>query len=262
MSIDIVRAKPEVRIVRRTHDPIAALWLAFRTCYSELSTEGLLNVMPPRHKMVEFIEERMQTDHTSPLEHVSFSFSISGVSRTFTHQFVRHRAGVSISQQSGRYADPIENAEFEYVLPAGADRRSFEWAIESCLTSYEEMIAAGTPQEDARMILPACQATGMMATLNFSALLHMADIRLCTAAQWEFRRVVALMRAEVKRECPDLAKYIGPKCMAHRRGSCDESKSTYNRCSLSAVRPHKSGARAVRADEGDIEAYLSAEAVQ
>jgi thymidylate synthase (FAD) len=50
----------------------------------------------------------------SPMEHISFSFGIEGVSRTLTHQLVRHRIGVSVSQKSQRY---VSEGQFEYITP-------------------------------------------------------------------------------------------------------------------------------------------------
>ena len=59
--------------------------------------------------------------------------------------------------------------------------------------------------------------------MNFLELLHIADLRLCTRAQWEFRKVVALMRAEVDAQVPGVRRYLQPKCGEQRMGYCDES---------------------------------------
>ena len=53
-------------------------------------------------KDIKFVKMLMGLSHMSPLEHISFSFAIEGVSRTLTHQLVRHRLA-SYSQQSQRY---------------------------------------------------------------------------------------------------------------------------------------------------------------
>ncbi|MGE3844557.1 MAG: FAD-dependent thymidylate synthase, partial [Vicinamibacterales bacterium] len=96
------------------------------------------------------------------------------------------------------------------------------------------------PGEDARFILPNATHTNFKVTVNFLELRHILDLRLCTRAQWEFRRVAALMRAEVRREFPWLAKHLGIKCQAHRLGYCDETVKDWQACPLMTVRPHKS----------------------
>ena len=245
MDIEIRAVEPVVTLKSYTPSPITTLWTAFRTCYSEDAPDTLWAKSISDEEKLEFIERRMKTEHTSPLEHVSFSFAISGVSRVFTHQFVRHRVGVSISQQSGRYTDPIKTGVFEYVRPDTEydwERDNFSDAIRTAVDHYVDIASEKTMTlEDARMMLPNCQATNMFVTINLAALLHMADIRMCLATQLEFRNIVGLMRREIIKFFPDIGRMVGPKCMEYRRGACDEDLSTYKACSLSEVRPHKLG---------------------
>ena len=244
-SIEIRAVEPEVQLINYTRDPIKTLWAAFRTCYSESTPQELWGLGRTNEEMLEFVQRRAKTEHSSPLEHVSFTFAISGVSRVFTHQFVRHRVGVSISQQSGRYTDPIKTGVFEYVRPDTEydwERDNFSDAIRTAVDHYVDIASEKTMTlEDARMMLPNCQATNMFVTINLAALLHMADIRMCLATQLEFRNIVGLMRRGIMKVSPDISRMIGPKCMEYRRGACDEDLSTYKACSLSEVRPHKLG---------------------
>ena len=245
-DIEIRAVKPEVELVGGDFD-LRRIWLAYRTCYSEERPQDLVRELWTDEKMLEFIERRMATEHTTPLEHATFQFAISGVSRVFTHQFVRHRVGFSVAQQSGRYTDPLEGGVFEFVMPPpppdyNGDAEGWELYgrafAQQALDAYR-MASSVMPREDARFFLANAQATNVTLTLNFSALQHLCDVRLCTLAQWEFRKVVALMRAEVKRVAPVLAKHLGPKCMAGRRGACDEDHAKYRACPLSTVRPHR-----------------------
>ena len=75
---------------------------------------------------------------------------------------------------------------------------------------YQKMVEAGIPTEDARFLLPNATNTNFKITVNFAELLHICDQRLCTRAQWEFRRVAALMRAEIVRAVPELATTSSP----------------------------------------------------
>ncbi len=65
------------------------------------------------------------------------------------------------------------------------------------------------------------------------------DVRLCTRAQWEFRKVAAMMRAEVNRNVPELGLYLQPKCGEKRWGYCDEDYEAWQSGPIGRKRPHK-----------------------
>ncbi|GBD24497.1 Flavin-dependent thymidylate synthase [bacterium HR29] len=238
---------PEVTLLSHSPDPLRSLYLAYRTCYSQLTPQELARRIESerisREEMARFVEERLKTGHVSPLEQVWFEFLISGVSRAFSHQFVRHRVGVSVEQQSQRYVT-YKGGRFPYVTPesvvAAGKRGAFDALMARIGEVYEELVQAGVPAEDARFVLPNATATNLKVTVNFAALLHMGDLRLCTRAQWEFRRVVAKMRAEVMRVEPMLGRMLQPKCGERRLGYCDEDYEAWKACPLGKVRPHKS----------------------
>ena len=241
-----MQVRPNVKLIGYTQKPLEKLYQAYRVCYSSDRPEdthcdledGKIN----EDKVKGFVANRLKTGHTSPLEQIWFEFIISGVSRSFSHQFVRHRTGISFEQQSQRYVKFDDG--FDYVIPKSIEHNrwaseAFEKAIEDIELGYRILRNVGIEAEDARSLLPNATATNFKVTVNFAELLHIADLRLCTQAQQEFRRVVALMRSEVKSVSPFLAGYLQPKCGVDRLGYCDESKKAYDGCSLSAVRPHK-----------------------
>ena len=192
--------------------------------------------------MQEFVDARLATGHASPLQQIWFEFGVSGVSRAFSHQFVRHHVGISFEQQSQRYVTYGDGA-FPHTVPASVGRAgqgdAFGRAIEAAGRAYRELVEAGVPAEDARFLLPNATNTNFKVSVNYLELLHIADLRLCTRAQWEFRKVVAMMRAEVKRSFPELARYLQPKCGEFRLGYCDEDYEAWEACPLGAKRPHK-----------------------
>jgi thymidylate synthase (FAD) len=236
----------EVKLLDHSSDPIRSLYMAYRVAYSALTPlqiEARINDdRITREQMLEFIEKRLETGHASPLEQVWFEFGISGVSRAFSHQFVRHHMGISFEQQSQRYVT-FKGGEFPYTVPesvkkAGlADELDAEFGRLAGL--YDRMVQKGVPAEDARFVLPNATNTNFKVTVNLLELLHIADLRLCTRAQWEFRKVVALMRAEVMRRLPMLGRYMQPKCGEHRLGYCDEPYEDWQRCPIGRKRPHK-----------------------
>lgn len=236
----------DVRLLDHTSDPMRSLYLAYRTAYSALTPQTIADRIETekitRQQMLEFIEKRLETGHASPLEHVWFEFAISGVSRAFSHQFVRHHIGISFEQQSQRYV-AFKKGEFPYTIPETVKRAGFadkmEDAFERLGDLYQEMIDAGIPAEDARFLIPNAANTNLKVVVNFLELLHICDLRLCTRAQWEFRQVASQMRAEVHRKFPELARNIQPKCGDKRWGYCDESIEDWEACPIGRKRPHK-----------------------
>jgi thymidylate synthase (FAD) len=236
----------EVRLLDHSTDPIRSLYVAYRTAYSSLTPVQIVNRIESeritRDQMLDFIEKRMETGHASPLEQVWFEFGISGVSRAFSHQFVRHKMGISFEQQSQRYVT-FKGGEFPYTVPESVKRAGLADELDAefdrVAALYDRMVQAGIPAEDARFVLPNATNTNFKVTVNFLELLHIADLRLCTRAQWEFRKVVAMMRAEVIRTVPELGRYLQPKCGEHRLGYCDEPYDAWQACPIGRKRPHK-----------------------
>ena len=236
----------QVTLLSHTEDPLRSLYMAYRTCYSQLTPQQVAERIDDERisheKMQTFIEERLKTGHASPLEQVWFEFGISGVSRAFSHQFVRHRVGISFEQQSQRYVT-YKGGEFPYTVPKTVEQAGMGEKMEQLFDQvgelYETLVEAGVPAEDARFLLPNATNTNFKITVNFASLLHICDLRLCTRAQWEFRRVAALLRAEVNRVAPELGRYLQPKCGELRTGYCDESEADWEACPIGRVRPHK-----------------------
>ncbi len=236
----------EVKLLDHTSDPIRSLYMAYRVAYSALTPgqieQRIGDDRITREQMLDFIEKRLETGHASPLEQVWFEFGISGVTRAFSHQFVRHHMGISFEQQSQRYVT-FKGGEFPYTVPESVKKAGLDGELNSEFDRlaglYDKMVQAGVPAEDARFVLPTATNTNFKITVNFLELLHIADLRLCTRAQWEFRKVVALMRAEVMRKLPMLGRYMQPKCGEHRLGYCDEPYEDWQRCPIGKKRPHK-----------------------
>lgn len=84
-----------------------------RLCYSSADIEELRDKVTPEDAE-RFLNMILEVGHGSILEHSSITFGIEGVSRSLTHQLVRHRVGCSYSQKSQRY---VNEGQFEYVIP-------------------------------------------------------------------------------------------------------------------------------------------------
>jgi thymidylate synthase (FAD) len=230
---------PDKEIVEKFYVPL--IYTACRTCYSELDPDEIfrraLDGEIDQAKMQKLISGVIESGHGSTIEHVVFSFGISGVSRTLSHQLVRHRAGVAFDQQSQRYVKFKGAATMlpQTIEEGDAELRSrYEEQVDGALSLYGEMVAAGVPGEDARFVFPNATRTNLVMTTNLRALIHMSGLRLCTMAQWEIRRLFQLIRHEIFGVSPFLGSFLAPKCVP--LGYCDEMGNRDEHC---PIRPHK-----------------------
>ena len=236
----------DVTLIDHARDPLQKLYGAFRTCYTPKTPQEVWEEVRdgriPPEKIREFIGERLKTGHASPLEQVVFWFAISGVSRALSHQFVRHRIGISFEQQSQRYVRYKED-RLEYVTPRTWEKAGladeYDRLMGEITRVYRAALEKGIPAEDARFVLPNATPTNFQVMVNFTELLHIADLRRCWRAQWEIRHMVALMRREVMKAVPEIGGFLQPKCGDRRMGYCDEPVKEWEACPLGKVRPHK-----------------------
>jgi thymidylate synthase (FAD) len=230
---------PNREIVEKYYVPI--IYTACRTCYSELEPETIferaIDGQYDQQKMQKLIAGVIESGHGSTIEHVVFTFAISGVSRTLSHQLVRHRAGVAFDQQSQRY---VKFKGAATMLPTTIEegntelRQRYEDQVGGALELYGELVEAGVPGEDARFVFPNATRTNLVMTTNLRALIHMSGLRLCTMAQWEIRRLFQLVRHEIFQVSPFLGSFLAPKCVP--LGYCDEMGNRDQHC---PIRPHK-----------------------
>jgi len=230
---------PSREIVEQYYVPL--IYTACRTCYSELTPEDIFQKAADGEidvaKMQRLISNVIESGHGSTIEHVVFTFGISGVSRTLSHQLVRHRAGVAFDQQSQRYVTFKKAATMlpQTIAEAEPDVRSrYEDQVEGAMSLYGDLVGAGIPGEDARFVFPNATRTNLVMTTNLRALIHMSGLRLCTMAQWEIRRLFQLIRHEIFQVSPFLGSFLAPKCVP--LGYCDEMNNRDGHC---PIRPHK-----------------------
>lgn len=159
-----------------------------------------------------YFERLISAGHGSVLEHASFSFLLYGISRSVTHELVRHRAGVGISQISQRYVSGsvlrfVERPEY------AADEelhRFFEERVDRAAAEYEAMAstllerqgrgaalleadratdARKKVQQTARSLLPNETEAPMVFTGNVRALRHVIEMRANEHAESEIRNL-------------------------------------------------------------------------
>ncbi len=235
----------KVTLLTHTPDPEHLLASAARLCYSAANIETLMENLTPE-KTADFVNYLAELGHESPMEHVTFTFGIEGVSRALLAQITRHRIA-SYSVQSQRY---VQEKMFEYVLPPEIEavpeaKEIFIKAMEEDQRQYEEltailkekhlkeMLESGMDEkaannaaqkkaiEDARFVLPNACTTKMIMTMNARSLINFFHHRCCNRAQWEIRDLAAQMFKLCYAVAPNLFKNAGPACVS---GRCPEGK--------------------------------------
>ncbi len=180
-----------VYLLTEDHDPTRKLLTALEMC---------------RHKSVsiETLQAAVKAGHTSLLEHVSFSFVISGISRRLLAQQARHRIGVSPTVESQR---SVDMTDFQYHIPTAIDedntrRAIFEHAMNTANRAYKNLLSVGVAREDAAYVLPEAVHTTEMLTMNGRAIRHFYILRSATGAQAEIRQLANKIRELVEPLCP------------------------------------------------------------
>ena len=228
--------KPVVHLISKPENMLKTVYTACRTCYSADTPFNIYNSTDDEEKMLKLIERVISSGHYSTIEHIQVTFAISNVSRACTHQLVRHRH-MSFSQKSQRYVK--EKGEFDYLIPPTIDKNpelkeKFINFMGEISKMYCEFTEAGIPAEDARAVLPNAASTSIVASLNLREMIHIANLRLCSRAQYEIRKMVQAMCDELVAEEPWLKPYLVPKC--ERYGFCDEDKSCGRKPKLEEIK--------------------------
>ena len=158
----------KVALLCHTPDPDKTVAIAARRCYSALPSEEL-DASLTEEKIQALLLKLLKSNHLSPFEHASFTFAIEGVSRSLSHQLVRHRIA-SYSQESQRYVN-YSDKDVEMIVPISIQNDSqalpvYKEAIDASLKAYNELVKMGIPAEDARYLLPNAATTKLVMTMN------------------------------------------------------------------------------------------------
>lgn len=211
----------KVELIEHTPHPEMLVAAAAKLCYSkEADIKSLLGGITPQ-KMKSFISKLESMHHESPMEHITFTFAIEGVSRALLAQITRHRVA-SFSVRSQRYCS---EKDFGYIIPESIRKHEKHCVRYKALMAqignfYDKLVELGVPKEDARMVLPNACETRMVVTMNARELFHFASLRCCSRAQWEVRALANEMVRLVKEVAPTLFKHLGAACV--QTGYCPE----------------------------------------
>jgi len=185
---------------------------AGRLCY--MSQRNLAN-----RSTREYIENIKKQAHGSVLEHANYSLLLEGVSRSLTHELVRHRAGFAYSQLSQRYVDEsvadfvvppaiIGDEHLEALWRAQMEeaQRCYVALVEKLVERYSWISDKGhrrkMAREAARGVLPNSTETKIVVTANARAWRSTLELRASEGAELEIRRVAVEIVRVLQREGP------------------------------------------------------------
>ena len=169
----------------------------------------------------EYLLNILKQGHGSVLEHANYSLLLEGISRSLTHELVRHRAGFAYSQLSQRYVDESQAA---FVVPPaiiGDDALEGHWRaqVESAQASYVALVSElitryawvddkihrrKMAREAARGVLPNSTETKIVVTGNARAWRTMLELRSSEGAELEIRRLAVATLRIMQAEAPGL----------------------------------------------------------
>ena len=192
--------------------------IAGRICYMSFGQEI------PSKENKEFLQEIIINGHESILEHITWTFIATGISRSFTHQLVRHRVGFSFSQLSQQYCDQTEAI---FVEPKSIKNIPYAleiWkkAVETTKKAYHDILETLRKVEKdvfselerkeikrairsvARSILPNATETKVVMSANARALRHFLKVRGAIPGDEEMRSFCVELLKILKKEAPSL----------------------------------------------------------
>jgi len=210
-----------VKIIGYSPNPEKIPSMAAKLTHSISKPEDLENSSDKELNSI--LKHVIKLGHTSVIEHTSFTFAISDVSRSLTHQLVRHRIA-SYAQQSQRY---VNLKQPNYIIPPKIEsdekmKKAYSDTMNVIWNQYNKLIDMNIPAEDARYVLPNAACTNIIVTMNARSLLNFFELRCCLHAQWEIRKLANMMLKELKKIAPIIFNNSGPTCKT--KGFCSENK--------------------------------------
>lgn len=206
--------------------------LAGRRCYNSFEPGLNPNVTKTRTDFAQYIDNILKSGHGNVCEHVTVSFAMEGVSRVFTAEMNRHRAGMAISEGSLRYIrfedigfwmpDSIQNSgpndTPETEVKKAKTQKVFKEAFQQAEDAYKKLLAIWSDELDPasafaqkkaltsmfRRIVPMGVSSGGVWTGNLRAWRHIIELRTSEHAEEEIRKVISLVYDQLSEWCSNV----------------------------------------------------------
>lgn len=213
------------RVEGNSPDGEALVEFGGRLCYRSWEPGLNANVTKVREDSRDYHGNILKSGHGSVLEHANFSFVFDDVSRVFTHEMVRHRAGVAVSQESMRFVR-LTDIPFWFPKWCRDDKELMDRNIALLLAMEEHQVwmaehfgldDEGVPFAEKkaktsfmRRFAPDGVATGMLCTMNIRAVRHIVYMRTALGAEEEIRLVMDDVARLSLEAFPDLMQDYSP----------------------------------------------------
>jgi thymidylate synthase (FAD) len=187
-----------------------------RVCYRSWEPGLNKNVSRVRQDQHEYLGNLLSSLHGSVLEHANFTFVFRNVSRVFTHELVRHRAGSAFSQESLRYVrltdigfrvPPALEPIRDQVVNLVETLEEFQVSAAEALGLDEEGVPFSVKKEVTsalRRLAPIGLSTDVVWTANLRTLRHVIEMRTSSGAEEELRMVFDRVAQIISSEVPSL----------------------------------------------------------
>ncbi|MEX0569198.1 MAG: FAD-dependent thymidylate synthase [Candidatus Njordarchaeota archaeon] len=168
-----------------------------------------------KHKMIRY-SKKMKL--SSILDFGYYIFSFEGVSRSFTHQWVRYRIAAHM-QQSLRYVKINTERANWFVIPPSIIKKGYDSVVEyiknqlAAGKTYLGLLERGIPAEDARFALPIGVRTHISSAFDSEEMIHIIYQRTCFDAQWEIRTAAYAVLLAGLIVHPLIFDGVGPACI-------------------------------------------------
>ena len=197
----------QITIIDYTSKPITFIGKTAGVCYNSNTERDDLNYKRGLRNI--------KDNHGRTFEFPDVTMILDGYSARVLREVYTHIIGTSRIQASTRYIDYSD--KFEYYTPKSlTNNETYHKTMEVIQEAYQELLNSGYKKEDIGNLLPLGLNSKMVLKINFRAILHMAEVRMCSRAYVEYRELMKDMQkalSELDDEWAELAKMMKPRCV-------------------------------------------------
>ena len=209
-----------IKVIEYDMKPITLIGRCVGNCYGSDTSDDKKNYKRGK--------QCIEDGHGRVEEYPSITLEIDGYSIKVMREFYTHIIGTTRTQESTRYVNMEERGYFippkitedDYLLGC------YQNCVDYSFRTYEKLVEKGIPKEDASMVLPLGMNTKVVVKMNVRALLHMAQVRMCSRAYHEFQQLMLEIKKTLLMLSPEwqeIALMMKPKCEVV--GYCEEHHS-------------------------------------
>lgn len=196
----------QITIIDYTAKPISFIGKTAGICYGSNTERDDLNYKRGLRNI--------KDNHGRTFEFPDVTMILDGYSARVLREVYTHIIGTSRMQASTRYIDYSD--KFEYYTPEALENNeTYHKTMCNIQNAYQELLNQGYKKEDIGNLLPLGLNSKMVLKINFRAILHMAEVRMCSRAYVEYRELMKDMQkalSQLDNEWAELAKMMKPRC--------------------------------------------------